>query len=84
MTWMFPVSWAGIPALAPRSGFLLLGRQQLRHFARSMWMPATRVADSLRRTQRADGSWANAENLVKEDDPLIASAFAVRALIAQP
>jgi hypothetical protein len=42
------------------------------------------VADSLRRTQRADGSWANAENLVKEDDPLIASAFAVRALIAQP
>ena len=44
----------------------------------------TRVADSLRRTQRADGSWANAENLVKEDDPLIASGFAVRALIAQP
>jgi hypothetical protein len=44
----------------------------------------SRVADSLRRTQRADGSWANAENLVKEDDPLIASAFAVRALIAQP
>ncbi len=43
-----------------------------------------RVADSLQRTQRADGSWANPENLVKEDDPLIASAFAVRALIAQP
>jgi Prenyltransferase and squalene oxidase repeat len=43
-----------------------------------------RVADSLRRMQRADGSWANTENLVKEDDPLIASAFAVRALIAQP
>jgi hypothetical protein len=36
------------------------------------------------RHQRADGSWANAENLVKEDDPLIASAFAVRALIAPP
>lgn len=30
--------------------------------------------------QRADGSWANANNLVKEDDPLIATAFAVRAL----
>ncbi len=44
----------------------------------------TRVADSLRHTQRSDGSWSNAENLVKEDDPLIASAFAVRALIAQP
>lgn len=43
-----------------------------------------RLADSLRRTQRADGSWANPENLVKEDDPLIASAFAVRALAAQP
>jgi squalene-hopene/tetraprenyl-beta-curcumene cyclase len=42
-----------------------------------------RVADSLRRTQQADGSWANAENLVKEDDPLIASAFAVRSLFAQ-
>ena len=40
------------------------------------------VADSLRRMQRADGSWANAENLVKEDDPLIATAFAVRALLA--
>jgi hypothetical protein len=42
------------------------------------------VADSLRRNQRTDGSWANAENLVKEDDPLIASAFAVRALVARP
>jgi hypothetical protein len=38
------------------------------------------VADGLRRTQRADGSWANSENLVKEDDPLIATGFAVRAL----
>ena len=40
------------------------------------------VADALRRTQRPDGSWANAENLVKEDDPLIATGFAVRALVA--
>jgi len=46
--------------------------------------PGARVADSLRRTQRPDGLWANTENLVKEDDPLIASAFAVRALIAEP
>lgn len=38
------------------------------------------VADALKRTQRADGSWANPENLVKEDDPLIATAFAIRAL----
>jgi hypothetical protein len=30
--------------------------------------------------QRADGSWKNPSNLVKEDDPLIATAFAVRVL----
>jgi hypothetical protein len=42
----------------------------------------TAVADGLRRTQRSDGSWANPENLVKEDDPLIATGFAVRALAA--
>lgn len=41
------------------------------------------VAESLKRTQRGDGSWANPENLVKEDDPLIATAFAVRALARQ-
>jgi hypothetical protein len=28
---------------------------------------------TLKRTQRADGFWANQENLVKEDDPLIAT-----------
>jgi hypothetical protein len=30
--------------------------------------------------QRADGSWANTNNIVKEDDPLIATAFAIRVL----
>jgi squalene-hopene/tetraprenyl-beta-curcumene cyclase len=39
-----------------------------------------RVTDALKRTQRADGSWANPEKLVKEDDPLMATAFAVREL----
>jgi hypothetical protein len=39
------------------------------------------IADGLKRTQRPDGSWANTENLVKEDDPLIATGFAVRALV---
>ena len=34
----------------------------------------------LERAQLADGSWRNAEMLVKEDDPLIATAFAVSAL----
>jgi hypothetical protein len=40
------------------------------------------LAEGLRRTQRLDGSWANPETLVKEDDPLIATGFAVRALVA--
>jgi hypothetical protein len=40
------------------------------------------VSDSLKRTQRPDGSWSNPENLVKEDDPLIATGFAIRALAA--
>jgi hypothetical protein len=42
--------------------------------------PGTGVSEDLKRTQRQDGSWANPENLVKEDDPLIATAFAIRAL----
>ncbi|MFN0101470.1 MAG: prenyltransferase/squalene oxidase repeat-containing protein [Bryobacteraceae bacterium] len=36
-------------------------------------------AAALHRSQRRDGSWANAEPLVKEDDPLIATAFAISA-----
>jgi hypothetical protein len=42
------------------------------------------VSDSLKRTRRLDGSWSNPENLVKEDDPLIATAFAIRALATLP
>jgi hypothetical protein len=42
----------------------------------------TAVAEGLRRSQRRDGSWSNSENLVKEDDPLIATPFAIRALLA--
>lgn len=38
------------------------------------------VADELQRTQRADGSWSNPENLVKEDDPFIATPFAIQAI----
>ncbi len=40
------------------------------------------VVAGLLRTQRSDGAWSNPENLVKEDDPLIATPFAVRALLA--
>ena len=31
--------------------------------------------------QRSDGSWGNSNNLVKEDDPLIATGFAVRVVV---
>lgn len=34
----------------------------------------------LRSERRADGSWANPEPLVKEDDPLISTGFALQAL----
>jgi hypothetical protein len=33
-------------------------------------------------TQRRDGSWQNASFLMKEDDPLIATTFALMALAA--
>ena len=38
------------------------------------------LAEALAQEQREDGSWSNPENLVKEDDPLIATPFAIRAL----
>jgi len=44
--------------------------------------PGGQVAEGLERTQRPEGAWINAENLVKEDDPLIATPFAIRALTA--
>jgi squalene-hopene/tetraprenyl-beta-curcumene cyclase len=40
------------------------------------------IPDALRHSQRADGSWSNPENLVKEDDPFIATGFSVRAIVA--
>ena len=33
--------------------------------------------------QRADGSWANSEIIVKEDDPLIATTLALRSLLGK-
>ena len=35
---------------------------------------------ALTRDQASDGSWSNPNRLVKEDDPLIATALALRAL----
>ena len=40
------------------------------------------VIEALRQTQRFDGSSANPENLVKEDDSLIATPVAISALVA--
>jgi hypothetical protein len=40
------------------------------------------LADELMRRQRADGAWINAAVDVREDDPLIATPFAVMALVA--
>jgi len=39
------------------------------------------LAQELIKRQRSDGSWANAAALVREDDPLIATSFAIRALV---
>jgi hypothetical protein len=47
---------------------------------RALHISSATVTEALERTQRADGSWVNQENLVKEDDPLIATAFSLRAL----
>ena len=44
--------------------------------------PDFELTSELVQLQRVDGSWANPEKLVKEDDPLIATALAIRALTA--
>lgn len=41
---------------------------------RSLW------GDELIRRQRRDGSWSNPETVMREDDPLVATSFAVLAL----
>ena len=49
-------------------------------FRRLRVSPPRSTADALAAVQRPDGSFSNPENLVKEDDPLIATALALRAL----
>jgi len=41
---------------------------------------STPLVAGLEASQLSDGSWRNPQKLVKEDDPLIATAFAVKAL----
>jgi hypothetical protein len=40
------------------------------------------LAEALVRRQQPDGSWKNPSFLMKEDDPLIATGLALRALVA--
>ena len=41
---------------------------------------ATALAEELLRRQRADGSWKNPSSEMREDDPIVATSFAVAAL----
>lgn len=41
---------------------------------------ARALADNLLRKQKKDGSWANTANLLSEDDPVLATSLACRAL----
>ena len=79
------------PALPP--GFATAARRRyaegLRYYYADAAVRAFRAAGlrrsvpfaaMLEKAQRPDGSWSNPEVLVKEDDPLIATAFAVSAL----
>jgi hypothetical protein len=46
--------------------------------ARAHWAEA--LAEQLLARQRDDGSWANLQGFMREDDPLVATSFAVRTL----
>ena len=62
---------------------LLLGvdrRARARHVARDDPRWARALAAELLRRQRADGSWRNPASEMREDDPIIATSFAVAAL----
>jgi squalene-hopene/tetraprenyl-beta-curcumene cyclase len=64
----------------PRGLAFYYAASSTRAFRAAQVNPGEALIEGLKRVQRADGSWSNAENLVKEDDPLIATPFAVRAL----
>jgi hypothetical protein len=70
------------PGLSP--GFASAARRRYAEGLRYYWAAARRqtlgITTDLGPLQRPDGSWRNEEPLVKEDDPLIATSFAVTAL----
>ncbi|MBM3788174.1 MAG: hypothetical protein FJW30_27860 [Acidobacteria bacterium] len=63
----------------PGHGFDSPARRRYERGLRFYFAAATRDPSHLP-PQRPDGGWANDESLVKEDDPLIATAFALTAL----
>lgn len=52
----------------------------LRYYYASATAGTFGMTDAIEEEQQADGSWRNEETLVKEDDPLIATGFAIHAL----
>jgi hypothetical protein len=82
-TWRFRDSWVRLIGVGRKGLAFYYSAASAEAFQRiATSTRAMEVADGLRRTQPRDGSWVIPENLVKEDDPLIATPFAVRALIA--
>lgn len=49
-----------------------------RHLGKRQW--AEEIAEELLKRQRADGSWRNDATEMREDDPLVATSFALAAL----
>jgi hypothetical protein len=77
-----------VPGLADESGWGGAMRYYYAAAAAQVWAslaPEDDARAALRRhligLQREDGSWRNGNALMKEDDPLIATAFALRALL---
>ena len=66
----------------PRGLAFYYSASSARAFHELRMSPSDGVIQGLHRSQRADGSWSNPENLVKEDDPLIATPFGLRALVS--
>ncbi len=52
----------------------------LRYYYASATAGMFALTDAIEEEQQPDGSWRNEETLVKEDDPLIATGFAIHAL----
>ena len=75
---------AYVPAMAPNRDavyFYYAASVSKAYRAADLGVPAG-LAEALARKQRPDGSWANAVELVRENDPLVATSQALSALAA--